>query len=58
MFIDARQLENSTEIEAEVCIIGAGVAGITLALELDQLGIKTCVLEGGGPEPDDATRDL
>lgn len=58
MFIDARQLENGTEIEAEICIVGAGVAGITLALELDQLGIKTCVLEGGGPEPDDATRDL
>lgn len=58
MFIDARQLENGTEITAEVCVIGAGVAGITLALELDKLGVKTCLLEGGGPEPDDATRDL
>src|SRR5690349_16660229 len=58
MFIDARQLENGTQIGAEVCIIGAGVAGITLALELDKLGISTCVLESGGHEPDQATRDL
>jgi choline dehydrogenase-like flavoprotein len=58
MLIDARQLENGTQIQADVCIIGGGVAGITLALELDQLGIRTCLLESGGLEPDDATRDL
>lgn len=58
MFIDARQLDNGTEIQAEVCIIGAGVAGITLALELEKLGVSTCLLESGGLEPDDATRDL
>lgn len=58
MFIDARQLENNTQIEAEICIIGGGVAGITLALELEELGIRTCLLESGGLQPDEATRDL
>ena len=58
MLIDAQQLENGAEIQSDVCIIGGGVAGITLALELDQRGIKTCLLESGGLEPDDATRDL
>ena len=58
MFIDARQLDDGTEIQAEVCIIGGGVAGITLALELDQLGVKTAILESGGHEPEEATRDL
>lgn len=33
MFVDARRLDNDATIEADVCIIGGGVAGITLALE-------------------------
>ena len=58
MFVDARQLDDESSIEAEICIIGGGVAGITLALELSKKGIRTCVLESGGFRPDRATRDL
>lgn len=58
MFIDTRQVENGSVIKTTVCIIGAGVAGITLALELEKLGIDACLLESGGFAPDDATRDL
>lgn len=58
MFIDAREIESGTAIETTVCIIGGGVAGITMALEMEKLGIDTCLLESGGFDPDDATRDL
>ena len=39
MFIDSRNVEERAVIETTVCIIGAGVAGITLALELERQGI-------------------
>ena len=58
MFIDSRNVEQRAVIETTVCIIGAGVAGITLALEMDKHGIDTVLLESGGYKPDDATRDL
>ncbi|MEA3110462.1 MAG: hypothetical protein QOG58_3934, partial [Caballeronia sp.] len=58
MFIDSRNVEQRAVIETTVCIIGAGVAGITLALEMDKHGIDAVLLESGGYKPDDATRDL
>jgi choline dehydrogenase-like flavoprotein len=58
MFIDSRNVEEHAVIETTVCIIGAGVAGITLALELEKQGIDACMLESGGYKPDDQTRDL
>ncbi|SIT42884.1 FAD dependent oxidoreductase [Paraburkholderia ribeironis] len=58
MFIDTRSIEQNTVIETTVCIIGGGVAGITLALELSRAGVETCMLESGGLRPDDETRDL
>jgi choline dehydrogenase-like flavoprotein len=58
MLTDARQLAQGTVIDSTVCIVGAGVAGITLARELSRHGIDVCLLESGGLEPDDATRDL
>lgn len=58
MFIDTRRMEEGAAIETTICIIGGGVAGITLALALDKKGIDACLLESGGFEPDDDTRDL
>ena len=58
MFVDTRRVENGTDDQTAVCIIGGGVAGITLALELEKQGIDACLLESGGFKPDDATRDL
>jgi len=45
-------------VDTAVCIIGGGVAGITLAMELDKKGIDVVLLESGGFNPDDDTRDL
>ena len=48
MHIDARTLEADTLIEGDLCIIGAGAAGLSIALEWVGRGQKVIVLEGGG----------
>ncbi len=48
MFIDARRLDSDASVEADICIIGAGAAGVTLAREFIGSGRKICILEGGG----------
>lgn len=42
----------------DVCIVGAGPAGISLALEFDGTGSRVCVLEAGGESYDRATQQL
>lgn len=58
MIIDARKLPVNHTIQADICIIGAGVAGITLAKELMGTGLNICLLESGGIEPDSKTQAL
>jgi choline dehydrogenase-like flavoprotein len=58
VFLDTRHLDPNTPIDTTVCIIGAGIAGITIAMELDKHGIDVSLLESGGFHPDDGTRDL
>ena len=58
MFIDARQVPNDARIDADVCIIGAGAAGITLARELVGTSMRVVLLESGGLEPDPETQSL
>jgi choline dehydrogenase-like flavoprotein len=48
MFVDARGIDNDTLIEADLCIIGAGAAGIALAREFVDTGVNVCLLESGG----------
>jgi choline dehydrogenase-like flavoprotein len=48
MFIDARGVPGDGLVESDVCIVGGGVAGITLALRLAERGMRVCLLEGGG----------
>lgn len=52
MAIDARRIPTGETIETEVCIIGAGPAGIALARELAGQDFRVCLLETGGFEPD------
>lgn len=49
-FSDARNVPVGTELRADVCIVGAGAAGITLARSLSGKGIKVLLMEGGGLE--------
>ncbi len=48
MLMDARRFEPVTSLETDVCIVGGGVAGITIALSLVKSGLRICLLEGGG----------
>lgn len=52
MHTDARTLENDTLIEADLCIIGAGAAGISMAMEWIGTAHKVVLLEGGGFNPE------
>lgn len=47
MIVDAASIEPNTAVRAEVCIIGAGAAGITIARSLGEAGASVVVLEGG-----------
>ena len=58
MFIDARSVPTGTVIETEVCIVGAGAAGITLAREFTNANFRVILLESGGAELEQATQDL
>jgi choline dehydrogenase-like flavoprotein len=55
---DANTVEAGSTAVADVAVIGAGAAGITLARELDGLGLRVVVLESGGLDPDPATQAL
>jgi choline dehydrogenase-like flavoprotein len=58
MFVDGRKLSTGTELLSDVCIVGAGPAGITLAKEFIDRNFKVCLLEGGGIEYDDDAASL
>lgn len=58
MIIDARSLPDRKEIQTDICIVGAGTAGITLAREFIGADFSVCLLESGGPKADPETQSL
>jgi choline dehydrogenase-like flavoprotein len=58
MFIDSRTLDTGHSADVDICIIGAGAAGITLALELEGIKSRVCILESGGLVYDVPTQAL
>jgi len=58
VILDANDLDPGAVIAADVCIVGAGAAGITLALELRGRGLDVVVLEGGGLELESESQAL
>ena len=58
MFIDARSLEDGRVFQSDVCIIGAGAAGIALATPLTNAGLRVDLIESGGFESELDTQSL
>jgi choline dehydrogenase-like flavoprotein len=58
MIGDARNIVRGTKLESDVCILGAGAAGITLALELIPSGMRIMLLEAGGVVEEPAAQTL
>ncbi len=48
MLSDVRELDNDQQVEVDVCIVGAGPAGITIARELIGDDAEVWLLESGG----------
>ena len=47
MILDGRKLKSGANIDCDICIVGSGPAGITLALELANSKKRVCILEAG-----------
>jgi choline dehydrogenase-like flavoprotein len=58
VILDCRRLQDETQIQSQICIVGAGAAGISMAHRLFDSRISVCLLEGGAFEIDLPTRRL
>jgi choline dehydrogenase-like flavoprotein len=58
VYLDARNIPDQSVIETDVCIVGAGAAGIALALEFRQRSFRVTLLESGGLRMDEPTQAL
>ena len=58
MIRNARSLEDGQLLECEICIAGAGAAGITMARELSGGKLSVIVLESGGLDFDEEIQAL
>jgi len=57
-FIDARGIEDGASLSADLCIVGAGACGTTLAAELEGSSSSILLVESGGFGPDEETQAL
>lgn len=57
-FVDARTLEDGARLQADLAIIGAGPAGITLARAFAGTGVSVCLVEAGGLEAESDSQAL
>jgi choline dehydrogenase-like flavoprotein len=58
MIQDLRQLGDGPPIDTDLCVIGAGAAGITLARAFIGSGLAVCLVESGGLDFELATQEL
>jgi len=58
VLIDALKLPEDTLVQTDICIVGAGAAGITLARETIDQPYQVCILESGGLDFDKQTQSL
>ena len=58
MHIDGRSITSNSVIGCDVCIVGAGTAGVTLARELAAQNFKVALIESGDHKPSQETQRL
>lgn len=58
MMRNGNQVRRGATLACDVCIVGAGAAGITVAQALAGSRLQVILLESGGLTPDPATQDL
>ncbi len=58
MLIDFADADIGPVLQAGVCIVGAGAAGVTLARGLAAHGVDVCLVESGGFDHDPVTQSL
>jgi choline dehydrogenase-like flavoprotein len=58
VLIDGRSIPSGSELECDLCIVGAGAAGIALALALANTSLSVVLLESGGFDVEADTQDL
>jgi choline dehydrogenase-like flavoprotein len=58
VLIDFRELPDGAVLDADICVVGAGAAGITIARALARQGRDVLLLESGGAEPEAEIQEL
>jgi choline dehydrogenase-like flavoprotein len=58
VILSAQDLAEGQDLQADICIVGAGAAGIAMAMELIDSGLEVLLLESGGFEFDAKTQSL
>lgn len=58
MLIDLESTPGEVANESDVCIVGAGIAGLVMAERLSARGVKVHVLEAGGLELEERSQEL
>lgn len=58
MIEDCMSVPAGTTLESDVCIVGGGPAGISVALQLKDSGLRVILLESGALTPEEETQQL
>lgn len=58
MIVDATEIEAGSTLEADLCIVGSGPAGMAIARRFDGTSVRVLMLESGGFERSSAVQTL